>query len=77
MKTMLEALDERMKAATETGAFREGPPLAHVTIAGPCVGEPDEGLYHVAIEQVGTDFIQVKGRMIDRDEIREIQPVNF
>jgi hypothetical protein len=71
MKTMLEELRARLDQAI--GERKEL--KINLQLAPYRVGEDDQLLNFVKLEDVGADFIQVRGRLIDRSIIREIEPI--
>ena len=73
MKTMLEELRVRLDQAI---ADRKTP-MVHVSLKPWRRGDDDEQLHRVTLENVGADFIQVRDRLISRNAILEIQPINF
>lgn len=75
MKTMLQALAIARADAMANDHTREF--LIHLTIKGTRPDGDPETLHRVVLEDLGEDFIQVKGRLISRDQIIEIEPVNF
>jgi hypothetical protein len=75
MQTMLQALAARKTEAMIAHQLREF--LIHLEIKGTRPDGDPEKFYRVDLQDIGEDFIQVKGRMISRDQIIEIEPINF
>lgn len=73
MKTMLEELRLRLDHAIQ----ERKTPMVHAQLKPMRRGEDDEQLLRVTLQNVGSDFVEIGGRLISRDTIREIQPINF
>jgi hypothetical protein len=52
-------------------------PKVHVTCRPWRRGEDDVVAHNVALGEIGSDFIEVNGVIIDRSQILDIQPINF
>jgi hypothetical protein len=78
MRTMMETLALRLARVNAHRSVADPvKAIAHVIIAGPSAEHEDEQINAAEIGEIGSDFLEVNRRMISRDEIREVQPINF
>lgn len=75
MQLMLEELRNRL------GNFfhdeRNTNPMAHIGLFSLDGRGDAEEIRCAHIEAIGGDYIRVRGRLIDRRDLREVQPINF
>lgn len=71
MITMLQELRLLLDQATQDRKELK----VNIQLAPYRVGEDDQLFHFVKLENVGEDFIQVRGRLISREIIREIEPI--
>lgn len=79
MRTLFQELQHRIDKANAVRSLEDQlTPMAHIIAKGTRYEGDTDFINAGVISKIGADFIEIKSHgMLDRSEIRSIQPINF